>query len=427
VLSPGQPFVYLLAYLAVLYIRPHEFVPFFMGWPVLPILLVLATVIWLSNQKKDFEAPQFWLIPVLAFLMALSVALSGWPGGALVVLGEFGPVVLLFFLIATTTDSLSRLRLIFLVLSVCAAVISLHGVDQLEAGIGWTGAELSQDTRITYLGFLNDPNDLAMALVMILPMLLYLAPMVGRLVRLGVYAAAGLVAYAVYLTNSRGSVLALGAMVFMYGILRFGLIKSLVVIPTILLPLIALGPSRMGEMSADEESAEHRIEAWYEGFQMLTSRPLFGVGKGQFADHAGLTAHNSYVLAFSELGLVGYFFWLSNIVIAWLMLRRIVRTTASPDDDPQAAARWQELRVAGQTLWFGYVGGLVSAFFLSRSYVVILYVHIALIVAVFQMARRERPDMAPMRWGDLWGKLLVGSLASVVVMWLITRVLLSFT
>jgi len=262
--------------------------------------------------------------------------------------------------------------------------------------------------------------------VMILPMVLYLSSMVSGLVRLAVYGAAGLVTYAVYLTNSRGSVLALGTMVFMYGLLRFGLIKSLVVIPILLVPLIALGPSRMAEMSADEESAENRIEAWYEGFQMLTSRPLFGVGKGQFADHHGMTAHNSYVLAFSELGLVGYFFWLSNIVIAWLMLRRIIQTTGSPDEGPEVAARWKELRDAAQTLWFGYVGGLVSAFFLSRSYVVILYIHIALIVAVFQMARRERPDLEPIRWGDLWGKLLVGSLASVVLLWLITRILLSF-
>ncbi|MES2098559.1 MAG: O-antigen ligase family protein [Pseudomonadota bacterium] len=426
-LNPTQPYFYLLAYLAVLYIRPHEFVPFFMGWPVLPILLMLAFLFWLMRQPKNFEAPQFRLMPVLTLAMMLSLVFTGWIGGGLAVLSEFAPVVMLFYMVATSTDSLQRVRQIFLVLSVSVTVLSWHGIDQIEKGIGWTGAELSQGSRITYLGFLNDPNDLAMALVMILPMILHLGHGAGRIVRWITYAAAGAVAYAVYLTNSRGSVLAMGAMVFLYGILRYGVLKSVLVIPVLLIPLIAFGPSRMAEMSADEDSAEGRIEAWYEGVQLLIMRPLFGVGKGQFADYHGLTAHNSFVLAFAELGLVGYFVWLSNIVISWLMLQRIVRSEALVDASPEALSQWEETRGAARTLWYGYVAGLVSAFFLSRSYVVILYLHIALIVAVFQMARAQRPDLPPIGWLERWGQMLALTLGSVVGLWLLTRVLLSFT
>ena len=312
-------------------------------------------------------------------------------------------------------------------LSVCITVIAWHGIDQSIKGIGWTGAELSQETRITYLGFLNDPNDLAMALVMVLPMILHLARDLGFLLRMASYAAAGAVAYAVYLTNSRGSVLALGAMLFMYGILRYGVMKSVIVLPMLFAPLIALGPSRMADMSADEDSAEGRIEAWYEGVQLLIWRPLFGVGKGLFADHHGLTAHNSFVLAFAELGMIGYFFWLSNIVISWIMLQRLVQTAAAADAAPQDVQKWEELRGAARTLLYGYVGGLVSAFFLSRSYVVILYLHIALVVAVYQMARAQRPDFAAITWSERSGKLVMMSIGSVFFMWLLTRVLLSFT
>ncbi len=426
-LNPTQPYFYLLAYLSVLYIRPHEFVPAFMGWPVLPILLLLAFFFWLVRQDKRFEAPQFWIIPVLMLMMALSVIFSGWLTGGLNVLSEFAPVVMLFYMVATSTDSMQRLRQIFFVLSVCITVIAWHGIDQSIKGIGWTGAELSQQTRITYLGFLNDPNDLAMALVMVLPMILHLARDLGFLLRMVSYAAAGAVAYAVYLTNSRGSVLALGAMLFMYGILRYGLMKSVIVVPMLFAPLIALGPSRMADMSADEDSAEGRIEAWYEGVQLLIWRPLFGVGKGLFADHHGLTAHNSFVLAFAELGMIGYFFWLSNIIISWIMLQRLVQTAAAVDAAPQDVQKWEELRGAARTLLYGYVGGLVSAFFLSRSYVVILYLHIALVVAVYQMARAQRPDFAAITWSERSGKLVMMSIGSVFFMWLLTRVLLSFT
>ncbi len=426
-LNPTQPYFYLLAYLTVLYIRPHEFVPGFMGLPILPVLLVSAFVFWLIRQPKRFEAPQFWLVPVLMVAMSLSVVFTGWIGGGINVLSDFAPVVMLFYMVATSTDSLQRMRQIFLVLSACITVIAWHGIDQSIKGIGWTGAQLSQETRITYLGFLNDPNDLAMALVMVLPMILQLARHFGLLLKLASWAAAGAVAYAVYLTNSRGSVLAMGAMLLLYGILRYGVVKSVIVLPILFAPLIALGPSRMADMSADEDSAEGRIEAWYEGVQLLIMRPLFGVGKGLFADHHGLTAHNSFVLAFAELGMIGYFFWLSNIVISWLMLQRLVLTPAAAGASAEETAQWDAIRENARTLWYGYVGGLVSAFFLSRSYVVILYLHIALIVAIYQFARAQRPDFPAITWGERKGRMVAFTIGSVVGMWLLTRVLLAFT
>ena len=73
--SPLQPFVYLLAYLGMLYIRPHEYVPMFQDKPILPTLLGLAFVFWLLRQPKNFEASQHRLLPVLMLLMAFSVAL----------------------------------------------------------------------------------------------------------------------------------------------------------------------------------------------------------------------------------------------------------------------------------------------------------------------------------------------------------------
>lgn len=461
-LNPLQPFFYLLAYLAILYIRPHEYVPALMNTPILSLLLVAAFVIWLMRQAKNLEAPQFWLVPVLMVMLILSVAFTGWVGGGIKAFTDFAPVVMLFYMVATSVDSLQRLRQIFLVLGVSATIIAWHGIDQLARGIGWTGAELSQGTRITYLGFLNDPNDLSMALIMVLPMLLYLARGQTLLRRLAWQAAAAAVVYAIYLTNSRGAILALGAMLAVYGVLRYGVFRSVIVLPLLLLPIVALGPSRMSQMSADEDSAEGRIEAWYEGVQLLMMRPLFGVGKGQFAEHHGLTAHNSFVLAFAELGLIGYFFWLSVIVISWLMVQRLVLAAGAepppavaaegdaPAESPVAApavpvpdllpsdpskkppkpppTHWENLQAAGRTLWYGYVGGLVSAFFLSRSYVVILYLHIALIVAVFQMARKERPaTFPPIPFGPMAGRMAAASLGSVVGLWLLTRVLLAFT
>ncbi|HRI19168.1 MAG TPA: hypothetical protein PL196_11645, partial [Burkholderiaceae bacterium] len=158
-----------------------------------------------------------------------------------------------------------------------------------------------------------------------------------------------------------------------------------------------------------------------------------------------LTAHNSFVLAIAELGLFGYFFWLSILAVSALMLYRILRSTepAAPTSVPAGTGhslyevrrpppapaepppKWADLQLAALTLACSLAGSLVAAFFLSRSYVLILYLLIALIVAVYQMVRRHWPGFAPVRAVDMLGRLVMLELASIVFLFLLTRVLLS--
>lgn len=420
----GHPFTYVMAYMAILYVRPHEYVPWLMGVPILPILLILAVAFWLGQDGKRLEAPQHRLIPVLLFFIIFSVLLTGWMGGALKALIDFLPTVLLFFVLSTAIDSPSRMRSLFMIIASAGALMAIHGIGQKgsDEAVGWTGAKMIEG-RITYLGFLNDPNDLAMALLMGLPMALYVANTAYNFVERWVFrAAAGLAVYGVYLTNSRGGVLSLGAMSLTYSMLRYGLWRGLLVLPIFGTALVVFAPSRGGEISADEESAAGRVEAWYEGFQMLRSHPLFGVGYNLFTEHHWLTAHNSFVLAIAELGILGYYVWLSNIVLTVMMLFQIERM--APLAPSPSGADWQEVRSMSRTLLYGMVGGLMASMFLSRSYTVIWYVHIGLVVATYQYARREWPTIEALTFAKYWGRLFILSNASVVGFWLLTRVLL---
>ena len=76
-------------------------------------------------------------------------------------------------LLANTVDTRARMQAVMAVFVICASVLALHGIDQASTGIGWTGVELSQGTRIQYVGIFNDPNDLGMLFVMCLPMAFY--------------------------------------------------------------------------------------------------------------------------------------------------------------------------------------------------------------------------------------------------------------
>lgn len=458
--NPASPFFYLLIYVTVLYLRPHEYLPALEGLPVVPVLLLLAFGMWLLAQPKNLEAPQFLLLPGLSLAMSMSVAMSGWGTGAVNAFVDFVPTMMLFFLVATSVDSLQRLREMALTLTVVVTVIAVHGIGQAgsEQGTGWTGVALING-RSTYLGLLNDPNDLSMVFLMTLPLTLYLARVTeSQLLRLALWAASATILYGGYLCNSRGAMLGLGAMLLTYGIRGYGWVGSLLVSPLLLAPFVLLAPSRLSEISADEDSAAGRVDAWYAGFEMFRSHPLFGVGKGLFVDHHDLTAHNSFVLAFAEMGLFGYFFWLALLVMSALMLRRLLQpgppepptpavssalsASSAPapavalgaliqtpvDEAAAPAPRWADLQMAASALMYAMVGTLVTAFFLSRTYVVFLFLLLALIVAVHSIARTHWPSaVQAMRLGDRVVGILVLEVASIAGLWVITRVTLGLS
>ncbi len=453
-LNIASPFFYLLAYIVVMFLRPQEYVPALMGSPLVPTLLLSAGGFWLIAQRKRFDAPQHLLLLGLALVMFVSVLLADGLSSAIASLVDFVPTMMLFYMLSTSVDSLPRLRQLALVLSVLAAVMALHGIKQFESesGVGWTGAKLIEG-RITYLGFFNDPNDLSMAFLLILPLTLSLARRCEpALLRASGLVCAALILYGTFLCNSRGSMLGILAMLAMVGIRRYGWARTLTLLPLIFGPLLLLAPSRVSDMSADEESAAGRIDAWYEGFDMLRHHPLFGVGKGLFTDHNWLTAHNSFVLAIAELGVVGYFFWLSILVFSVMMLRQLLGAApVEPDGSEEPAApatpkldlpdhtlpaldadaspvglQWPDVQAAATMLAYSLLGTVVTAFFLSRSYVGILYMLVAMIVALHTMARVRWPGLAGFHTGKAFGSLVGIEVASIVLLWLLTRVLLQF-
>lgn len=452
---PGWPYFLLLAYVVVLYLRPQEYVPALLETPLVPCLLMSALVTWAISQRKNFEASQHRLVLALTFLIFVSDVLPDGLGVAIASVMDFLPTVLLFYIVATSIDSVHRFRLLMLVIASVTGVIAVHGILQAASddGIGWTGAAMIEG-RITYLGFFNDPNDLSMAFLMALPLTIWLAVTEKlRVVRWAAWAVVALTLWATYLCNSRGSILGTLAMVGMYAIRRYGWSRSLVVMPLVVLPLLLAAPSRVSEMSADEESAAGRIDAWYEGFEMLREHPVFGVGKGLFVDHNILTAHNSFVLAIAELGVVGYFVWLSNLLLTGMMLKQLLGVGAQmpPEAEPAAddAAPVQEIRYGATvqeettaepppeswtavhgvavTLAYSMLGSLVAAFFLSRSYVNILYLLVAMVVATHGMARQGWPRrFEPVQMTGRTGKLFAIEIGTIVFLWILTRVLLSF-
>lgn len=419
-------FALFLTYVFLSYFRPielfspalGEYRPMMILWG---IAFVLACGRAVSRREMAGRGLHLWLLTGLCTMVALSQIFAGWAGGATQALSDFSPSVMLFVLVLLNVTSVPRLKATIAVLAfsmLCAAGMSIHAyrsgayasqlvlrqnspaMDEAEdQGRDMTAAQAAEmipalDTsgwflwRIRGMGFLNDPNDFAQTLVAVLP-LLWVGWSRGRWLfnALRVLLPAAVIGYAVMLTQSRGALVGLGAMGMVAIARRLGTTRTLI-LGGVLGAVVIAGSVVGGRgFSSKERSAEERIEAWQVGLQLLQWRPLSGAGFGNFTDHNPLTAHNSFVLGFSELGLIGYFFWIALIVLAYKGLSRPLEALSRLEPAGEAHRIATLMRAS-------LVGFLACAWFLSRTYAPSLFFMLGLCVAGGWVARQAIPDAA---------------------------------
>ena len=430
-------FPVMMLYLVLILIRPQDYP----AWadsipvPVQQIALGMAAVLWMVSRRKIVLAPQNVLLLLFLLAMMFSKAVNGWVGGAIPVFREFAPVLLAYFLLANAVSTRSRMVIAMTVFALCGFILALHGIGQSISGIGWTGIEVSKGGRIQYVGIFNDPNDLGMLFVMCVPMAAYLAGRGGwmGLKRLFWAVVVAVLVYGIYLTDSRGTLLALVAIFGIYVWLRRGVWVASV-LGAIALAGMMLLPSRLQEMEVSEESAMDRVYSWYEGMQMFRNHPIFGVGKDAYTDMYQLTAHNSLVLVLAELGFIGFTLWIAFMGYTMMMLFAAVRpptpaqvVALGPEPDPAMIGEWRQDRAVAIVLLLAFCGFIVAAFFLSRTYVVTLYAFVGLAVAHYSAMRLRYsflPEFSLMRNLALWP---VVSAIGAVALYIVVRVLLAMS
>jgi putative inorganic carbon (hco3(-)) transporter len=429
-------FLFLLLYTVFLILRPQDFLPAFAGAPYMMIFLAGAFLATLLGRKMFFRDVPTLALLGLVLVMMLSSILNGWAGGAINVIRDFGTVLVTYLIYAGLLRDGERIRHACLVICLCTSVVLLHSIQQAEAGVGWTGARTVEGNRVTWVGIFNDPNDLGMLFLIAIPMLLMRAQLARRWLGRWFWTllAAGHV-YGVWLTHSRGALLTLALLSAIAFYRRYGMMK-LMVAGLVAMPGLLIMLARMRAIDADEESAYGRIDAWYTGIQLFKSNPLFGVGMGAFTDYHHLTAHNSYILVLAELGATGYMLWTLMISAAMLMVWRAVhgRLTQTPpatvNDNGGFAMparpdrRLPPLVVEGNMILYAMVAFLAASFFLSRSYIVVLYMLCGMAVAYFHKARRQDPEIMAVTARSLTAFVVLMVPVSLVGLWFVVRFLL---
>jgi len=409
----------------VLYlIRPFEFLPSMYGVPILLVCgvvgLLCVLFAFISGQAQWYETDTLMVGFFLAIL--LSHASHIYFGGILSAFQKFLPVFLGYFLIAHSITTQKQFVVFLYVFTFSICIVAVEGCFQYHQGVSYFGIEpllenynvdkeqLSQ-LRIKWLGPFSDPNDLALLFVIPVPFLIARFKQ-SKIVSL---AASTLLILGIFYTNSRGGVLSLIVAIAGYYVLRYRNKTGLALGVSLGICLLLVGPSRMGQMSAVEDSAYGRIEAWYEGFQMFKQSPFFGVGMDMFTEFHTLTAHNSFVLVMAELGLFGLFFFIG---LFWVPLKKIkffLWGEGRNSLPTEAIALFSAMAASLAAV-------MTAMFFLSRSYTLIPYVLIALIVRMLCFYNSELADIFPS--GKTLKEVVVCTVMGVIFINIIIKVLL---
>jgi O-antigen ligase len=393
---------------ATLFLRPAELIPAVEGKPIYELLILSCLALSLPALTQRFGRDRLREDPITVCVLGLLVAVilshaSHFHFSEAIADGLlFFKLVVYFALLVTLIDSEVRLRRFLcciagLTLLVCViALLHYHGYWQLasittsiERPDGQYDPESGQPVlvyRMCATGIFGNPNDLSR--IIVIAMLICVwgfggAGLIGRVAWLG---SGVLFGYALTLTYSRGGFLALlggvgSLLVFRYGIRKAAMIGA-VAIPV----LFAIFAGRQTNLDTSEGTAQQRIQLWSEGFAMLRSSPIFGIGVGAYSDQVGLAAHNSFVQCFVETGLIGGTAFTGAFLIGCYGLYR---------SRVQHQVRSRQLLPCVTSILVAYAVGMLSS---TRSYTPTTYIVLGIAASYLQLLRGESSSSPAALW-----------------------------
>ena len=256
-------------------------------------------------------------------------------------------------------------------------------------------------------GMLEGNNELAVALVMLLPMVYYLRQTEpNKWVRHALIFAGITMVFAVLGSQSRGALLGLLAMSFFLGIKgKYPVRTSLALLVFVALAIGFMPDTWSGRMESIQSfkadgSAMSRIWTWTTLWNAALDRPLIGAGfgadnavvfgkyapmDGEFAVFRGsvFVAHSIYFQMLGEHGFVGLGLFLLLGAVTWLSAGRLARQSK---DDPEFGSWMPLLMRMVQVSLVGYGAG---GAFLSLAYLDVPYYIMGFVVTAAALVRNR--------------------------------------
>ncbi len=268
----------------------------------------------------------------------------------------------------------------------CYRVGAIPGYRYRCESVGAFGITTIEDGRVRYIGTLHDPNELALTLGCALPIAFAMRREKKSSLLRNLLALATMVVMltTIVLTGSRGGQLVVLAVFGTYFLVRSG-IKGVFVAGLLAIPALIYG-GRSGERAAG--STIDRLECWYQGADLTVQYPIRGVGHGMFEEYWPLTAHNAYLLAGAENGILGLLLFVAVVYAAGKISLTGVWRYKDPDDPRRA---WSIGLLAS------VIGLALGVCFLSFTYHEVMWLFLGLSGAFYNVLRNA-DDGYEVKW-----------------------------
>ena len=357
--------------LFTMFFLPTYFFPWLEPYQPLRNFAILALVTFTFSGKKS-QTPFFSnkinvLFMVFVFTQILSAA-QLWLTGAFEIFNFWLKIGICYYLVVKSAISVNK------IIAICFSIVS--GILYVSYfSISTFIINYSPGMRAGGFGWYEGANDIAIIFVSVIPLMLLVANATRSIV------------VRVLFTGSRNGLLGLltvGALSLIF----FKKVPSFVrffLIGVLFISVFTVGYTNVMQRSdlstgiTGDASSENRFDQWRASLRMLKSKPLLGIGPGELPSRAleyggvkGMAAHNSLLQVFAETGLLGGIAYSLFCFLPLVELRRLKKTSEMSDVGINMY----------KFIFSSLIGFWVCAFFSNRYQYYILYILVALLVAI---------------------------------------------
>ena len=373
-------FIGIFLFTVLVYFRPYEYFPS-LSWlsssafwvAIMTLLVFLPTQLGLEGRITS-RPREVNLVLLLLAAGALSIPLALEPARAGNSFIDFLKVVVMFIVMVNVVRSETRLKMLWVLVLLSTCLLSIGAINDYRLGrLALMGV------RIQGLigGLFDNPNDLALHLVTMIPISLALMLSSRNPLSKFVYLiSAILITGGVVATFSRGGFLALSfsLAVFIWKLARRSRLLLGIVGAALIALFIVVAPAGYGARlsTTRDDSAIARLDDLKRSLFLAVRHPVLGVGMDNYVlfSNVNRASHNAYTQVASEMGFAATLFYVLFIIAPLKRLRHIERESV----DTKSRRRFYYLAIGLQASLVAY---MVASFFASVAYLWYVYYLVA--------------------------------------------------